>query len=247
MGPPMMYRIGMAVRPSDQEWKRTLNRLIMENQAEINKLLISYNIPILDEVNALITAETPSKTAMIKAATRIALVVMVHWRAVRAADVPEPEGYRLEDYRAPTPATLRGGRIIGTEEAEKIWRSHSASFVDVLPRPPRPETAGRNAVARQAARRYPRQHLAARHRLWRARAQHGRLFRQGTPEGDPRRPRQVAGSVLSGGLLDVVERGQARALARLFQCRLVSRRHRRLVCRRPAAGRTPRRSRAREL
>ena len=31
-GPQMTYRIGMAVRASDQEWKRTLNRLIMENQ-----------------------------------------------------------------------------------------------------------------------------------------------------------------------------------------------------------------------
>jgi quinoprotein dehydrogenase-associated probable ABC transporter substrate-binding protein len=61
VGTPLMFRIGMAVRPSDQEWKRTLNRLIMENQDEINKLLISYNIPILDESNAPITAETLSK------------------------------------------------------------------------------------------------------------------------------------------------------------------------------------------
>ena len=60
-GPQMMFRIGMAVRQADQEWKRTLNKLITENQAEINKLLISYNIPILDETNALITSETLSK------------------------------------------------------------------------------------------------------------------------------------------------------------------------------------------
>jgi quinoprotein dehydrogenase-associated probable ABC transporter substrate-binding protein len=60
-GPPMTFRIGMAVRPADQEWKRTLNKLIMENQAEINKLLISYNIPILDEANVPITSETLSK------------------------------------------------------------------------------------------------------------------------------------------------------------------------------------------
>jgi quinoprotein dehydrogenase-associated probable ABC transporter substrate-binding protein len=60
-GPQMMFRIGMAVRPADQEWKRTLNRLITENQAEINKLLISYNIPILDAANAPITSETLSK------------------------------------------------------------------------------------------------------------------------------------------------------------------------------------------
>ncbi len=61
-GPPLTFRIGMAVRPSDQELKRTLNKLIMESQSEINKLLISYNIPILDETNVPITAATLSKS-----------------------------------------------------------------------------------------------------------------------------------------------------------------------------------------
>src|ERR1700732_1296224 len=60
-GPQMTFRIGMAVRPADQEWKRTLNKLITENQAEITRLLISYNIPILDEANMPITTETLSK------------------------------------------------------------------------------------------------------------------------------------------------------------------------------------------
>jgi PQQ-dependent catabolism-associated CXXCW motif protein len=73
------------------------------------------------------------------AAVRIALMVIVVAAAgAKAADVAEPDGYRLENYRAPTPATLRGARVIGTEDAEKIWRSHSAAFVDVLPRVPRP-------------------------------------------------------------------------------------------------------------
>lgn len=60
-GPQFVYRIGMAVRPSDQEWKRTLNRLIEDNQAEINKLLISYGVPLLDKSNAAITADMLSK------------------------------------------------------------------------------------------------------------------------------------------------------------------------------------------
>jgi len=60
-GPQMTYRIGMAVRPADQEWKRTLNQLILDNQTEINRLLLSYNIPILDETNVPITAETLSR------------------------------------------------------------------------------------------------------------------------------------------------------------------------------------------
>ena len=61
LGPPVIYRIGMAVRPSDQEFKRTLNKLIAENQTEINKLLLSYDVPLLDESGGLITSDTLSK------------------------------------------------------------------------------------------------------------------------------------------------------------------------------------------
>jgi quinoprotein dehydrogenase-associated probable ABC transporter substrate-binding protein len=61
LGPPLIYRIGMAVRPSDQEFKRTLNKLIAENQMEINKLLLSYNVPLLDESGGLITSDTLSE------------------------------------------------------------------------------------------------------------------------------------------------------------------------------------------
>lgn len=48
-GPRMTYRITMGVRPSDQEWKRTLNAFIRENQDEINALLFDYGVPLLDE------------------------------------------------------------------------------------------------------------------------------------------------------------------------------------------------------
>jgi hypothetical protein len=53
-GPRMIYRIGMGVRHSDQDWKRLLNKLIAENQAEIIKILASYGVPLLDENNALL-------------------------------------------------------------------------------------------------------------------------------------------------------------------------------------------------
>jgi quinoprotein dehydrogenase-associated probable ABC transporter substrate-binding protein len=46
---PMDFRISMGVRHSDQDWKRTLNRLIAENQDAINKILIAYGVPIVDE------------------------------------------------------------------------------------------------------------------------------------------------------------------------------------------------------
>lgn len=49
VGPRMIYRMGMAVRHSDQEWKRTLNKLIAENQDEIDKILQDYGVPLLDD------------------------------------------------------------------------------------------------------------------------------------------------------------------------------------------------------
>jgi quinoprotein dehydrogenase-associated probable ABC transporter substrate-binding protein len=61
-GPQLVYRIGMGVRRADQNWKRSLNRLIQENQGEINKILIDYGVPLLDENNQPITVETATKS-----------------------------------------------------------------------------------------------------------------------------------------------------------------------------------------
>jgi quinoprotein dehydrogenase-associated probable ABC transporter substrate-binding protein len=48
-GPRLAYRIAMGVRHTDQEWKRLLNRKIGENQDAINRLLLSFGVPLLDE------------------------------------------------------------------------------------------------------------------------------------------------------------------------------------------------------
>lgn len=50
-GPQMVFRISMGVRHTDQNWKRTLNTLIASNAAEINDILRSYGVPLLDEKN----------------------------------------------------------------------------------------------------------------------------------------------------------------------------------------------------
>ncbi len=57
-GPRLAYRIGMGVRAADQNWKRQLNRLIQENQPAINKILLDYGVPLLDENDKPITVET---------------------------------------------------------------------------------------------------------------------------------------------------------------------------------------------
>jgi quinoprotein dehydrogenase-associated probable ABC transporter substrate-binding protein len=51
----MDFRVAMGVRPMDQAWKRTLNRLIMQNQPDIDKLLAQYGVPLLDELGKLFT------------------------------------------------------------------------------------------------------------------------------------------------------------------------------------------------
>lgn len=63
-----------------------------------------------------------------------------------SGSVPEPSGYRLDDYRAPVPLTVAGGQSIGTEDAEELWTRHEALFIDVLPAPRRPEGLGPEAV-----------------------------------------------------------------------------------------------------
>jgi PQQ-dependent catabolism-associated CXXCW motif protein len=68
-----------------------------------------------------------------------AVLVTAHARAASAdAAVPEPAGYRMEEYRAPVPATLAGATVVDTAAAERLWRDGSAVFVDALPRPVKP-------------------------------------------------------------------------------------------------------------
>ena len=48
-GARMAFRIAFGVRHSDQNWKRELNTLIAQNKGEIEKILVDYGVPLLDE------------------------------------------------------------------------------------------------------------------------------------------------------------------------------------------------------
>jgi quinoprotein dehydrogenase-associated probable ABC transporter substrate-binding protein len=48
-GPRLAYRMTMGVRAADQEWKRQLNTMIREHQGEINRIMLGYGVPLLDE------------------------------------------------------------------------------------------------------------------------------------------------------------------------------------------------------
>ncbi len=59
--PRLAYRISMGVRFTDQDWKRELNRLIHDDQPQINRLLLSYGVPLLDNQDQLMTQDAPAK------------------------------------------------------------------------------------------------------------------------------------------------------------------------------------------
>jgi PQQ-dependent catabolism-associated CXXCW motif protein len=65
---------------------------------------------------------------------------------------PEPDEYRAENYRAPVPATLKGARVLTTEQAEAIWREGSAVFIDVLPHAPKPPNLPSGTIWREKPR-----------------------------------------------------------------------------------------------
>jgi ABC-type amino acid transport substrate-binding protein len=60
-GPRLAYRIAMGVRYADQEWKRQLNRTIQDNQPAINRLLLSFGVPLLDDGDRVITEDSIPK------------------------------------------------------------------------------------------------------------------------------------------------------------------------------------------
>jgi PQQ-dependent catabolism-associated CXXCW motif protein len=65
---------------------------------------------------------------------------------------PEPDGYRTENYRSSVPATLKGARVLTTDEAEALWKAKSAAFIDVLPYPPKPKNLPPGTIWREKPR-----------------------------------------------------------------------------------------------
>ena len=95
---------------------------------------------------------------MRKSAIRCVLVIavmlcMLPQMAHADVDAPaEPDGYRMDRFRSPVPATLAGGRVVSTADVKQIWQDKKVLFVDVLPRPPKPKTLPEGTVWRDKPR-----------------------------------------------------------------------------------------------
>jgi len=51
----MAYGVTMGVRLADTDWKKQLNTILLKRRADIDKVLLSYGVPILDDQNKPIT------------------------------------------------------------------------------------------------------------------------------------------------------------------------------------------------
>lgn len=68
----------------------------------------------------------------------LAAAILAFAAPARAENVEEPAGYRMDEYKAPVPPTLRGAVVVDTKEAEALWRDKKAVFIDVMPNTPKP-------------------------------------------------------------------------------------------------------------
>lgn len=66
--------------------------------------------------------------------------VLAIWAAHASGRAPtaEPQTYRMENYHAPLPATLRGARVVTAKEAHALWVAGKTVFIDVMPKVSRP-------------------------------------------------------------------------------------------------------------
>jgi quinoprotein dehydrogenase-associated probable ABC transporter substrate-binding protein/PQQ-dependent catabolism-associated CXXCW motif protein len=134
LGRPLDFRISMGIRPNEPNWKDQLNGLIRELQPEITAILERYGVPLLDNRGQLIATHGASGSG--------------------APAVPEPEGYRTERYRAPTPATLEGATVVDTAALQRLISSEGPILIDVMAK--QVETAEEKAAWQPP----PREHLA---------------------------------------------------------------------------------------
>jgi PQQ-dependent catabolism-associated CXXCW motif protein len=96
---------------------------------------------------------TTSRSKLRRAALAVlGFALIASCAAMAGTAPPEPDSYRQSDYRAPTPASLKGARVLTTEEAAAMWRAAGAAFIDVLPQPPRPAGLPADAVWREKPR-----------------------------------------------------------------------------------------------
>ena len=157
----------------------------------------------------------------------LAVIALLTAPAGAAGPPPEPAGYRLDAYRAPTPLTVAGKAAIDTAEAQRLWAAQDAVFIDVAAAVRRPAALPAGTIWS------PTPHLDIPGSLWLpdSRPRRAKPGNRGLVPCQPRADRRGAARyaarlLLPGRLLDELERDEAGARLGLWHGTLVSRRRR---------------------
>ncbi|MEZ5932512.1 MAG: quinoprotein dehydrogenase-associated putative ABC transporter substrate-binding protein [Alphaproteobacteria bacterium] len=116
----MDYLISMGLRRGEPIWKDQLNQLLREEKDAIQAILLDYGVPLLDNQGNPILPKEQQQGGM----------------------VPEPDGYRMADFRAPVPATLDGADVLTTEQLQTLVKAEAPLLIDVMPAPRKPKDTG---------------------------------------------------------------------------------------------------------
>jgi quinoprotein dehydrogenase-associated probable ABC transporter substrate-binding protein/PQQ-dependent catabolism-associated CXXCW motif protein len=111
------FLISMGVRQGEPEWKDAINDALRALKPEIDRILDEYAVPRLDGRGRLIG---------------------VWAQAAAEVGVPEPTGYRMDSYRGPTPATLKGATVVDTAGLQRLMAERQPVLIDALPRQRKP-------------------------------------------------------------------------------------------------------------
>lgn len=125
------FRVSMGIRYNEPDWKHLLNGILEKHKDEIDAILTSYGVPLLDEQGRLM------QRAGLEPAQ---------------AEVPEPAGYRQGDYRAPVPAALKGARTVDVAGLQAVLAAEDALLVDVMPTQPKPANRPADSLWRDPQR-----------------------------------------------------------------------------------------------
>ena len=66
---------------------------------------------------------------------------------------PEPEGYRMKDYRTVVPLTLKGARVVTDTQAMELYKAGKTLFIDVMPMVPKPPNLPKGTIWRDKRRK----------------------------------------------------------------------------------------------
>ena len=101
----------------------------------------SASLPVIHNLNCNIMdpATQASKTNSAAVAVLAVTLFLLSGAPVIAGEgVPEPPGYRMDDYRAPVPETVAGATTVSTQQLKVMIDAGGVVLVDVLPAPRKP-------------------------------------------------------------------------------------------------------------